>query len=117
MTWPPVFDRKAGCARGYGMCVARNHGLVIFSENQDRDGFQLLVHSLADGSLVRSIGSKGSGKGQFNFSCGGLCVSPDGDSVLVAEWHNNRVQQVRIVDGSWVRFIGEGVLKLPEYVD
>jgi sugar lactone lactonase YvrE len=75
------------------------------------------VHSLADGSLVRTIGKKGSGKGQFNFSCGGLCVSPDGDSVLVAEYHNNRVQQVRIVDGSWVRFVGEGVVSLPDFVD
>jgi DNA-binding beta-propeller fold protein YncE len=75
------------------------------------------VYSLADGSLVRSIGSEGSGKGQFDFFNGGLCVSPDGDSVLVAEYYNNRVQQVRIVDGSWVRFVGKGVLKEPQYVD
>jgi hypothetical protein len=27
------------------------------------------------------------------------------------------VQEVRIVDGSWVRFVGEGVLKWPEFVD
>jgi DNA-binding beta-propeller fold protein YncE len=44
-------------------------------------------------------------------------VSPDGDSVLVAEFHNDRVQQVRIVDGAWVRFVGAGVLKKPMYVD
>ena len=66
----------------------------------------LHMHSLEDGSLVRRIGSKGSGKGQFNFNMGGLCVSPDGDSVLVAECYNNRVQEVRVVDGSWVRFVG-----------
>jgi hypothetical protein len=75
------------------------------------------MHSLLDGSLVRSIGSKGSGKGEFMFSCGGLCVSPDGDSVLVAEYHNIRVQQVKIADGSWVRFVGVGTVTNPDYVD
>jgi hypothetical protein len=45
-----------------------------------------------------------------------LCVSPDGDSVLVAERHNNRVQQMKIADGSWVRFIGVGVLRWPDFV-
>ncbi len=96
------------------MCVALKHGLVIVVDDST---MQLHMHSLADGSLVRSIGSKGSGKGQFNWYWGGLCVSPDGDSVLVAERHNDRVQQVRIVDGSWVRFIGEGLLNWPELVD
>jgi hypothetical protein len=99
------------------MCVALKHGLVIVSEYNSSGGSQLHMHSLADGSLVRRIGSKGSGKGQFNFGCGGLCMSPDGDSVLVAEAVNNRVQQVRIVDGSWVRFVGEGVLDKPQCVD
>jgi DNA-binding beta-propeller fold protein YncE len=118
LTWPPVFARKAACASGYGMCVALKHGLVIVSENKGdgSGGFQLHI-SPADGSLVGSIGRKGSGKGQFNYSYGGLCVSPDGNSVLVADSNNNRVQQVRIKDGSWVRFVGEGVLNGPEFVD
>jgi DNA-binding beta-propeller fold protein YncE len=110
-----MFARKAACARGLGMCVAVKHGLVIVSDSSTWGA--LHMHSLADGSLVRRVGSKGSGREQFNFDCGGLCVSPDGDSVLVAESGNNRVQQVRIVDGSWVRFIGEGVLKEPQFVD
>ncbi len=96
------------------MCVSLKHGLIIVSNYKTK---QLHMHSLADGALARSIGSKGSGKGQFNFECGGLCVSPDGDSVLVAEWGNNRVQQMRIADGSWVRFIGKGLLKGPQFVD
>jgi hypothetical protein len=97
------------------MCVAVKHGVFIIScSTHDK---QLHMHSLADGSLVRSVGATGSGKGQFDFDWGGLCVSPDGDSVLVAESHNNRVQQVRIVDGSWVRFVGEGVLRRPQFTD
>jgi hypothetical protein len=99
---------------GIGMCVAPKHGLVIVSNYSNQ---QLHMHSLADGSLVRRVGSKGMGKGQFSFGYGGLCVSPDGDSVLVAEFHNDRVQQVRIVDGVWVRFVGEGVLQHPQFVD
>jgi DNA-binding beta-propeller fold protein YncE len=95
------------------MCVALKHGLIIASGVA-----QLLhMHSLADGSLVRSIGSKGSDKGQLSFGDGGLCVSPDGDSVLVAEYYNDRVQQVRIVDGSWVRFVGASMLDKPQFVD
>jgi DNA-binding beta-propeller fold protein YncE len=78
---------------------------------------QLHMYSLIDGTLTRSIGSEGSGKGQFHFYLGGLCVSPDGDSVLVAERHNHRVQEVRLVDGSWVRFVGDGVLDSPEFAD
>jgi hypothetical protein len=96
------------------MCVAPKHGLVIVVDHKT---MRLHMHSLADWSLVRSIGSEGVGKGQFRFEYGGLCVSPDGDSVLVAEHYNNRVQQVRIVDGSWVRFMGEGVLRKPDFVD
>jgi DNA-binding beta-propeller fold protein YncE len=75
------------------------------------------MYSLIHGTLIRSIGRKGSGKGQLDFGHGGLCVTPDGDGVLVADARNNRVQEIQIMDGSWVRFIGEGVLKEPQYVD
>jgi hypothetical protein len=106
--------RSIACPKSYGMCVAVPHGLVVVS---DFNTHKLHVYSLIDGSLIRSIGSRGSGKGQFSLYYGGLCVGPDGDSVLVAESHNNRVQEVRIVNGSWVRFVGGGVLYRPEFVD
>jgi hypothetical protein len=117
ITWPPMHSHSAECAVGYGMCVSLKHGLIIVSQFEASGGFRLHMHSLLDGSLVRSIGSKGSGKGQLMFHFGGLCVSPDGDSVLVAERFNKRVQQVKIADGSWVRFVGVGVLQEPDYVD
>ncbi len=70
---------------------------------------------------MRKIGGRGSGKGQFSFGYSGLCISPDGDSVLVAEDLNSRVQEVR-VDGPtaacpWVRFVGERMLTRPRFVD
>ncbi len=108
-----MLDLQAVCAYGYGMCASLKHELVIASDSNTK---QLRMHSLADGSLVRSVGRKGRGKGHFNFQLGGLCVSPDEDSVLVADSHNNRVQEVRMADGSWVRFVGEGVVVEPEFV-
>ncbi len=108
----------ASCAYGFGMCVSLKHGLVIVS---DSDTKQLHLHSLEDGSLVRSIGSYGRGWAQFRFQDGGLCVGPDGDSVLVADAYNNRVQEVRIVGtedtSRCLRFIGMGVLCRPQFVD
>ncbi len=112
ITWPPIHSHSAACAIGDGMCVSLKHALIVIS-----GGFRLHLYSLLDGSFVRIIGSKGRGNGQFRFHFGGLCVSPDGDSVLVAECYNSRVQQVKIADGSWVRFVGVGVLKYPDYVD
>ncbi len=99
------------------MCVALKHGLVIMSEFVSGGDSVLHMYSLMDGSLVRSIVRKGGGRGKFVWGGGGPCVSPGGDSVLVADTNNDRVYQVRIVDGSWVRFVGEGVLKWPECVD
>ncbi len=98
----------------YGICVAISHGLAIVSDLKTR---QLHMYSLIDGTMIRSIGSRGNGKGQFDSFCCGLCVSPDGDAVLVADTYNMRVQEVRIVDGSWVRFVGDGMLDSPEFVD
>ena len=95
------------------MCVSLKHGLIIANNFRTK---QLQLHSLTDGSLLRFIGREGSGKGQFKFEYGGLCVSPDGDSVLIAEEYNNRVQQVSILDRSWVRFVGEDMVKRPQYV-
>jgi DNA-binding beta-propeller fold protein YncE len=111
--WPPIHSYSAVCARGYGICVSLKHELIIVPGS-----YLLHSHSLLDGSLVRSIGSKGTDKEEYMFDSGGLCVSPDGDSVLVAEQYSNyRVQQLKIADGSWVRFVGVGVLQCPYDVD
>ncbi len=104
------------CADGWGMCVVPKHGVVVLANYL---ACRLDVHSLEDGSLLRSFGCLGHGKGQFNWTAGfcGLCVSPDGDNVLVAERTNARVQEVSVIDGTWIRFVGKGVLTRPEYVD
>ncbi len=105
------------CSRSW-LCVSLKHGLVIVFDDVTN---QLHVYLLDDGSLVRTIGSKGRGKGQFCFRWGGLCTCPDGDSVLVAEHYNARVQEVRILEtddtSRCIRFVQDFVLNSPEYVD
>lgn len=98
------------CCKGYGACVSVKHGLLIVASC---DMNKLYMFSLLDGSLVRETCSNKGGRSRYN----GLCMSPDGDSVLVAEAVNNRVQEMRTVDGRWVRFVGVGVLQWPENVD
>ncbi len=99
---------------GRSMCVALKHRLVVVS--QRANGCRLQMFSLATGLSVRTIGSYGNAKGQLNFLRGGLCVSPDGECVLVAERFNSRVQQLQIADGAWVRHVmAEGVS--PDVVD
>jgi hypothetical protein len=96
-----------------GLCVSVKHGLLIVSDTLSNE---LHMYSMTHGSHVRSVGRKGSGKVQLSDQWG-LCTTPDGDGVLVAEYHNNRVQEMRIVDGTWVRFVGVGVLGKPMHVD
>ncbi len=114
--WSLSQVRAAPCAVSHGICVALKHGLIIVSAYC----FQLFMYSLTDGSLVRSLGKQNAHDEErfhFHFGAGGLCMSPDGDSVLLAEYNNNRVQEVRVMDGTRVRFIGEHTLSRPQYVD
>lgn len=113
----PVVRASTLCASGgysSGLCVLPKHELVVASCHSTN---KLSVHSLVDGSLIYKIGGHGCGEGQFNLNCGGLCTTPDGDGVLVAEAHNNRLQQILIADGSTTRIIGTGILITPEFVD
>ena len=50
---------------------------------------QVLRYS--DGAHVRTIGSFGSGNGQFHGPCGGIAIDSDG-LIVVADTCNHRVQ-------------------------
>ena len=95
------------------MCVSLRHGVVIVPCERD---MTLEQYSLADGALVRTVGGPGDGPGAFDFGWGGVCITHR-DTVLVAETPNRRVQEVRVVDGGHVRFVGDSVLALPITVD
>ena len=94
------------------MAVDVVRGVVIVGSDSD---YKLYVYSLADGSLLRSFGEKGSGKGQFHWGYGGMCMTPRG-TLLLAEQPNNRLQELSVDDGSHVRFI-IGSAKQADYVD
>jgi hypothetical protein len=89
--------------------------LIIVSEYQRTGGRKLHLHSLEDGLPIVEVDSD-----CLLYDHGGICAGPEGDSILVAECHTNRVQEVDISDdpiGSSIRFVGEGVLDGPQFVD
>jgi hypothetical protein len=85
--------------------------LQTFTTIQHNHTFRKVLNSLSGAHRTLVLTTNISTK------CGGLCTAPDQESVYVAEAGNERVQQVNILDGSWIRFIGEGVLSFPQYVD
>jgi hypothetical protein len=99
---------------GTGMCVLNKHGLVVVSQ---WDACQLCVYSLTDGSLVRTVDIRVDDTKSADIGCEGVCASPDGGGVVIAETVNGRLQQLGVVTPVHVRFIGVGVLDSPECVD
>jgi surface protein len=76
-------------------------GHIIVSE---RDGHRVQVLRYIDGAHVRTIGSKGSGNGQFKYPTG---IAVDGEgNVAVYDNYNARVQVHRLSDGAYIRTIG-----------
>ena len=56
----------------------------------DKDNHRVQMLRYSDGAHVRTIGSKGSGNGQFSYPTG---IAVDGDGrVAVCDWFNRRVQ-------------------------
>ena len=73
-----------------------NHHIAVFSP---------------EGERVRTFGSKGGGKGGFNWPSG-LATSPDGHHLYVSDRNNHRVQ-VFTLEGQFVKEFGTGQLKGP----
>jgi len=64
-----------------------------------------LVHRLSDGACIRTIGSRGSGNGQFGGGYCGVAFDSEGN-LFVADYNNHRVQVLRYSDGTHLRTIG-----------
>ena len=92
---------SADCGRG--LAIAPDSAHMVASH----DNHKLSVYSLPDGKHVRTFGSYGAGKRQFNLPVK-LCFSAAGN-ILVAECDNKRVQEVTLA-GDHVRFVGVGVI-------
>ena len=70
-----------------------NHRVAVFSR---------------DGKLIHTIGSQGTGPGQFS-NPSGVAISPDGE-LYVSDCSNGRVQ-VLTLRGEYIREFGKGLLK------
>ena len=88
-----------------------NNGLAISPDGVNmgvsHGNHTLSVYSLPGGEHIRTFGCEGTGKGKFNCPAG-LCFSATGN-ILVAEYSNKRVQEVKLTGGH-VRFIGVDVI-------
>ena len=93
----------------YGIAIHRDN--LYVTDTGAHAVFQFKIE--ADMRLVASLGSRGSGVGQFCCPYG-LSVSTKGD-VFVADWNNHRIQ---ILDDSlhFQRFITHGTMKQPRDV-
>jgi DNA-binding beta-propeller fold protein YncE len=89
-----------------GVCA--NADIVVVTEVA---AHRLTVMKRSDGTVVRRMGSKGSGDGQLS-TPQGLCFMSGDRHIAVADNKNDRVS-VFGVDGTFVRHVGVGVLKTP----
>ena len=55
--------------------------------------------------IIRSVGSEGQGNGQLK-GPNGVCLSADGEYVLVCEYNNQRISVFKTSDLSFVKHIG-----------
>jgi DNA-binding beta-propeller fold protein YncE len=84
-----------------GIAVDGEGNVAVF----DSVNARVQVHRLSGGSYIRSIGSKGSGNGQFGEGDGGVAFDGEGN-LVVADNGNHRVQVLHYSDGAHVRTIG-----------
>jgi DNA-binding beta-propeller fold protein YncE len=82
----------------------------------EQSGHRIKISNIRTGALVCKFGGRrGSGDEQFSYPIG-VAVTSDSSFVIVADYHNNRVQVLRLVVGAdgisahleFVRFLGSG---------
>ena len=70
-----------------GICISQNKVFVTQSISHCINMYEL------EGKLIKSVGSKGNGKAQFNYPLG-LDVSDRTNDIYVCDWHNHRIQML-----------------------
>lgn len=95
----PLYSSTDNC----GMALSHNGNLLAVT-NMTTHTIELM-HAWT-GETMNILGSKGTGKGQLHSPCR-VCFSPCGDNLLVADYGNGRVQELRL-DGTYVRMMFTG---------
>jgi len=89
-----------------GIAVDGEGNIAVFDGGNARvQVHRLSEHRLSDGAYIRTIGSRGSGNGQFRGGYGGVAFDSNGN-LVVADYDNHRVQVLRYSDGMHLRTIG-----------
>jgi WD40 repeat protein len=101
----PEFMRAIPVSRAFAV---RMHGDIIAVGTRSVATIQLF--SYASGTLIRSIGSGGSGPGQIGSWVDAMRFTPDGQFIIAAEQSNTRLSMFRVSDGGFVKHIGAGVV-------
>ena len=68
----------------------------------------VVLLSYATGTIIRTFGSKGIGRGNIGTYAKGLRFTLDGVYILVAEYTNKRLSKFRVSDGAFADFYCEG---------
>ena len=103
LTYDGAFVRQIGCGTLYSWDVTVHNGEVFVADS----GNPRVAVFTQDGELVRTIGTQGSGPGQFS-SPTGVAISPDGE-LYVSDQSNRRIQ-VLTPQGEYIREFGKGQL-------
>ena len=101
-----IFGEKMNRPRG--ICIFLNKVIVT-----QHSGHCMNVYGLG-GKLLKSVGSEGSGEGQF-MTPRGLDVSDRNNNIYVCDYDNNRIQ-IFTEDFMFHSMLGIGVLKCPRDV-
>ena len=90
------------------MCV---HNETLFLVDAGQEMCCVRKWSIPDARLIATFGSPGSDPGQFKCPVG-ICTSPDGELLFVADQDTLRVQVLRSTDGAPVRAFDATTLRL-----
>ena len=108
-----VFKEDGTFVKQFGVGHFSNPWRVTVNNKQvyvaDYGNHRISIFTL-EGQLIRTIGSRGSGPGQFNHPSA-VAISPDGDMYVTD--HNNHRVQLFSPDGVFQRRFGEGLLNYP----
>ncbi|KAI6660280.1 Tripartite motif-containing protein 3 isoform X2 [Oopsacas minuta] len=91
----------------YPLCITIDKERVFVSQNE---AGCLLIFDLK-GNFIKQIGTRGSGKGQFN-SPYGIAISIDNGDIYVCDHSNNRIQ-IFSQDYSYKSQFGIGIVESP----
>ncbi len=96
---PPVYSSEfgsEGSASSFDAIDASGDVWVVDSGSNHVDEFT------ASGSLIRTIGSEGTGNGQFNYPVG-IGINQSAGDVYVADSSNNRIEEFSVAEGKFIR--------------